>query len=871
MKRTILLISMLLAGTLLMAAVQQYTFSFDQPEIVLTDDQAVLIYENCHNMGNEGEPVLPQFNATMLLPQGEELQEVRIISTLYYPEPQNLQLKPAARQFPISVKQPDDYQVIPDKEIYNSSDPYPGKLITAENTHFLSGHSIAGFLICPVEFIPAIKQVRFLQEITVEMISDPSQRANAAQSLLRGDDMTVNRVDDLVENPSQRLSYLYQGQQRDEDYDLLLITSSELLPAFQEYLDFKMSTGFTVATEIVSDIYANYTGQDDAEKVRNCIIDYYQNHNIDYLILGGDSDGDNPNNVIVPHRGFSVLDDPTLPSDMYFSGLDGNWNSDGDNSWGESNEMDLYAEISVGRICVDSAQEIINATNKLMMYQNTPVVADIEKALMIGEELNDSPWTFGGDYKDEIANGSSNNGYTTVAIDPNFNINRLYERDIDWSKFDVFSEFNDFGVNLLNHLGHSNPTYNMKMNNNDLTTTNFTNDGINRGYVIGYSQGCYNGSFDNWHFSGYYTEDCFAEKFTTIETGEVASIANSRYGWYQPGGTNSSSQYYDRQFYDAIFGQEVTIIGDTNRRSKETDVTYMQYDSYFRWTAYELNLFGDPSMDIWTAEPIDIYTEYPVSIPIGSSTIQFMTDVPFARIALVQDGTLIGRCLTNETGTAVLETFEPIIEVDEIQVSIIAHNRNRHTGSIIVVSDQPYVIYDSYFINDSAGNDNQLPDFSEEILLDVDFYNVGNQPAENLTAVLVCDDEYVTITDQEEDLGNIPPGQIITFEAAFNFVIDDIITDQHRLDFTLSVTGDERETWNSYFSIFLNAPQLSAGSLEIDDYLGDDNGILDPGETALIMINTINSGHAATPPAIADLTCSNEMITITPVNTELGS
>ncbi len=85
----------------------------------------------------------------------------------------------------------------------------------------------------------------------------------------------------------------------------------------------------------------------------------------------------------------------------------------------------------------------------------------------------------------------------------------------------------------------------MKMYTSDVNTTNFKNNGVTRGYVIGYSQGCYNGSFDNRGSSGYYSNgDCFAEQITTLQTGMVAAIANSRYGWYSPNSTNGGHHKY---------------------------------------------------------------------------------------------------------------------------------------------------------------------------------------------------------------------------------------------------------------------------------------------------------------------------------------
>jgi len=869
MKRFSAILILLVFATILMADIIHTDFSFTRPDLEVRDGYTEIIMEKCVNLGDEGYPSLPRFSAEVLLPPGHELEMVNIISTEFIEIDKDLTVKPAARQFPISVKIDDNYKVIPNQEIYNSSGWYPEDVITPGQTHFLSGHAIAIFGINPIRYYPTQNKVEYLSEIVLEIKTGPTARANQALDNLKYDNQIQSRISAIVRNPDLTSAYFYPENNRDDEYDILLISNQALLPSFDEYIAFKQSTGYIIATETIENIYSNYTGQDNAEKVRNCIIDYYQNYNIDYVILGGDSDGNDPANAVVPHRGFSVLDDPTLPSDLYFSGLDGTWNDDGDGYWGESNEIDTYSEISVGRICVDMVSEIENSTHKLYMYQDQPVVDDIEKALMIGEELNDSPWTFGGDYKDQIVYGSSANGYTTVGISENFTVNTLYDRDFNWGANDLYEQFNDIGINLVNHLGHSNPTYNMKISNSDLTTYNFTNDGVTRGYPIGYSQGCYNGSFDNWHFSGFYTEDCFAEKFSGLETGEVACIANSRYGWYQPGGTNSSSQYYDRQFYDAIFGQEVTKIGDTNRRSKEVDVNLMISDGYYRWVAYETNLFGDPSMDIWTAIPTEIYANYPVSIPIGSSEINFQTDSPFARIALIQNEELIGRGVADETGICLVTAFETIQSPEIITVSIIGHNKIRHQGSIVVVSDQPYIIYDSHQISDESGNNNQQPDYSEEISLDVSFYNVGNQLANNVTAQLLIDDEYIELLDGEEDLGTVAAETIITIEDAFSFQIADIIADQHRSDFTLEITGD-RDQWTSYFSIFLCAPVLSPGEMIVNDVYGNDNGILDPGETAQLTIQTNNIGHADSPQATASLSCNNEDITISEVVTDLG-
>ncbi len=846
---------------------QTYSFHFDKPVISQTTDGfSQIIYPNCMNQGKEGTPELPYRGIDLLLPYNYELLSATVVSVTFYPTEYGIKIKPASKPVPISHFNGIITPPFPDKTIYDSGDPYPAGILGPPATNYLCGHGIASFTLCPVIYIPANEEARFIQDITIKIKTHASARASEATRFLRTSPEVENRIRHIVDNPDVLGDYPDDPVRDNDDYDLLLISNSALMPSFDDYVSYKTSVGFLVKQVTTEEIYAQYSGDDDQEKIRNCIIDYYTNHGIRYVILGGDADPANPNDRIIPHRGLTAVDDDDIASDMYYSNLDGNWNNDGDNQWGEPGEADLYSEVSIGRLCVDNTTEIANFTHKLYMYQDAPVTADVEKALILGEQLDSQTW--GGTYKDEIVNGSSNNGYTTTGFPDNFTITKLYDMSGGWDKTDIFHQFDDIGVNLMNHLGHSNVDYNMKMYNSDLTTTNFTNDGVTRGYVIGYSQGCYNGSFDNRNDYGYYGDDCFAEVFTGLETGEVAAIANSRYGWYDPGGTNSSSQYYDRQFFSAIFGDNITAIGRTNAASKEVDVSYINNDEYCRWVAYETNLFGDPSLDIWTAVPTDIIASYPVSITIGSSELPFETDAPYARIAVMQSGVLIGRAVADDDGNATV-TFATLTDPAPLDVSIIAHNKNRHTGSVLVVSNQPYIIYQYYSIDDEQGNGNGVPDYGESILLSLALRNVGDQPAANANVTLSTTDPYITITDNSQFYGTIEAGEIVEENDAFGFDISTDVPDQHVVTFDIEIVA--QDTWTASFSMVINAPMLTIGHFIINDTTGgNSNGNIDPGETVQIIVKSSNLGHSDCSDAFAQLTSTSEWLTVPETTDTIG-
>lgn len=863
MNRNFLLLFTLLLGNVVFLKSQnlEFTYHFEYPELKTTGDGfSEIAIPECRNWGEEGNPSVPFYGADVLLPAGKEIADIEIVFLSYYDEITGINLAPAPKLFPVSKGIDEGYKPVPNPEIYSSDKPFPAKIINNISTGFLQGHSIGSYSICPLIFLPMDQKIIVIRDIVVRVHYQTTEKATKALSFLKNSVITEKRIINIVENAGLLKDYVYPSS-KSEESDILLITKNSLLSSFSEYIEFKESTGFFVSTMVTEDIFTQYEGVDNMEKIRNCIIDYYGNYGIEYVILGGDADPNSSTDRIVPHRGFAAMDDEDIPSDMYYCCLDGTWDDDGNLLWGEQGETDLYAEVAIGRLCIDNATEVANFTNKLKLYQNNPVVADIKKVLMVGEELNNNPPTYGDTYKEEIAIGTSNHGFTTAGVPTDYQISRLYDTQGGWDKYDVFQKFNTTGANLLNHLGHSNVTYNMRMETSDLTTSNFTNNGTTRGFVIGYSQGCYNGSFDNRDdWGGYGTTDCFAEKITTIGTAEVAAVANSRYGWYAPGNTNSTSQYVDRQFFDAIFGEDITVIGFVNSDSKEDNASYFTNDANMKWVVYETNLFGDPSMDIWTDTPTDIVATYPSQISIGALAVNVSTNAPFSRIGMVQNGELIGRAIANSNGNASVQFTSPVTGSEPIEVSVIAHNRNRHQGTITVFTNQACVLFDSFQISDPTGNNNGIADFGELINISLGVKNVGQLPANNVSVTLSSSSGYALLNDNLEIYGNFEPEQTIFIDNAFSFVVAPDVPDQFEIPFNVAATAGS--TWNSTFNMTASAPVLGLTDYIISDPTGNNDGRLDPGESVSISFEAINTGHSNAPVTSAELLTSCNYITI---------
>jgi len=375
------------------------------------------------------------------------------------------------------------------------------------------------------------------------------------------------------------------------DYEYVIITDQELFNArgeynFQDLRDHKMARGVSTTIVTTEWIYPRYSGtrpdgeEDNPTRIRNFIIDAYQTWGTKYVLLGGDGDaGGESGDNIIPARYFTdngLYGVPQIAADMYYACLDGTFDYNANGVYGElgdgpeGGEVDLFAEVYVGRAPADSAEEVSNFVRKTIVYENSDP-EDLKEALILGENLG---WNVTGcDFQDEIENGTCNHDYCTVGFPEDYDITKLCDDrgDPAWGKNDLIPLLNK-GSHLISHLGHANVNTVMHLVNSDVDA--LTNDK----YFLAYSQGCYCGSFDNQPVGGggggcFITNlnlgpsssasaattdyDSIAEHFVTQPSGAFAVIMNSRYGWGNRDNTNGPSQHFNREFIDAYFGEEL--------------------------------------------------------------------------------------------------------------------------------------------------------------------------------------------------------------------------------------------------------------------------------------------------------------------------
>ncbi len=379
----------------------------------------------------------------------------------------------------------------------------------------MNGYAIALSSFTPVKYNPASGQISFYQQVTVRVHTTPNSNSSKALENLQHSETIKNRIEGFIQNPAVSKQYPIPSKSSD-DYQLLIITTSQFESEFANLVDMYTNRGLKLQLVTKETINSTISGDDTQDKIRNFIIQEYQDNNVEFVLLGGDVEH-------IPYRGFycyvesgSGYEDSDIPADLYYSALDGNWNDDGDNKWGEIGEDDLLPEIAVARFPFSNSTELANLINKSVSYQNSPVLGELTNALMAGEWLYSNPDTYGSDYLETLIGYQNENGYETWGIPGDYNYTKLYEVNSSWSANDLIAEINA-GKQFVHHVGHANSNYVAYLSNSDITNANFSGaNGTDHNFTIMQSAGCICGAFDD--------NDCIMEKMVNIQNFAVAVV-----------------------------------------------------------------------------------------------------------------------------------------------------------------------------------------------------------------------------------------------------------------------------------------------------------------------------------------------------------
>ncbi|MBI9035547.1 MAG: T9SS type A sorting domain-containing protein [Bacteroidales bacterium] len=865
MKRvvSILLLSLIILGV--RANVTEITYHFQNYQIVKMEAYSVLHFEGTNNISAIGHPTIPYQHCQILLPYGHRADSIEYIAEDVHEFEESIRLYPY--QPAINSSSEKRSELLYDHSVYQSSDAYPQKKHGIISTNHINGYSVANIAFTPVSYIPKTGNLSFSQSVSIRVFTSPDPQKVEYLKNYNGSKTTQSKIAAIVDNPEQIEEYPEESR-NENDYEILIICPSLFQDSFTDYRNNYFKRGYKSEIITVEYIESSMTGIDLQEKIRNYIIQEYQNYKIDYVLLAGDVE-------YIPYRGLyckvesqiTVIDND-IPSDLYYSALDGNWNYNNNNLWGEIGEEDLYPEVALGRFPCSNTDELHNMITKSLRYQNTPIVNEIKHVVLAAENMEWEPISWGSDFLELHIGNHQEYEYDTHGFPYPFEIEKLYEVQNSWIGQDLIDQVN-MGRSMIYHCGDANADYVLKLNSSEILEENFYGaNGFDHSFPVIYAQGGECAAFD--------INDCIAERMLSIPTFASAFIGNSRFGWYNSGQAEGPSQHLHREFTDALFGSNNTPIGSAFVESKTESAPWINVsDSYeagaMRYSIYDCNLLGDPAMNIWTSYPMGLIVDYAQVIPVSTEIYNLEVhsingNTSGLRCAFIQNDTIKGVGITYEYGEATIIFDSPISQVGEAHLSISGSNCYTTAYDITIIpAEGAYVTIVSYMIDDGLGNHNGIINNGESIRMDMEMQNIGVDDAIDVKSVVSTDSPYIVMTDSTTYYDDMDSGESTLILHAVQFDVLDGIPDQYVVNFDVIAYDIGNQAWNSEIHMVADAPHLTTSNdIIIDDFVnGNGNGSIDPGEIVQLKVKLINDGHALAKQINAQLTSENPQISIT--------
>ena len=805
---------------------------------------------------DEGAPDLPVINRYIAVPQGATA--IVNITNSRVEHLGKMDILPAAGIPLDTEKGPLEYKK--NNEIYLSNNLYPSKAVVISEPMKIRGLDVVMLSINPFQYNPVTKEVIVNRDLEIDIefsggnghFGEDKYRNRFWDPILR--DAVIN---------DESISFDYDSNRGTKstgcDYLIIIPDDDDFMAWADTIKVFRQRQGILTNVVTISEV-----GGNTSSAIEAYINDAYNNWDIPPAAV-----------LLLADYGNSGVGITSPIYDSYCIS---------DNKYADVNN-DHLPDITFARMTARNAVELELLVNKALNYErnpptnpgfyDNPITAmgwQTERWFQICSEviagyftnvLGKSPVRENALYDGSPSDGWSSATNTSTIINY-FGASGLgYIPDTPWY-------LNDFGGNatrvnndinagafLLQHRDHGNVTVWGEPSYNNSNVSGTTNTDLT--YI--FSINCLTGKFNTGG-------DCLVEKFHRHEHAALGVI----------GATESSYSFVNDTYvwgmYDNMW-PDFLPEEDENPMSRGVlpafgNVAGKYFLQQSGWpyntgnkevTYYLFHAHGDAFTQLYYEVPQNLVVNHDVVMLSGLDYFTVTADEG-SFICLTVDNEIIATA----EGTGESIDIEIPIQLPGITVDIVVTKQNyyRYENSIGVIPPEgAYCIYDIHQINDSLGNDNGFVEFDEEILISMAVKNLGNEDAPDVVVTLVSDNEFCTMIDTTENYDTIVMEGVVNKEYAYKFYIADNIPDQTSLEFDVKACDALDSVWMSKLYITVDAPLITPDLMLVDDSeTGNDNGMLDPGETAKLKFLTTNLGHCDISDVLISIIPYNNYITV---------
>jgi len=419
--------------------------------------------ENFGRLLVPGKPSLPSRIFSIAIPPGAKVTDVNFDTGEGIALPEKYEIAPAS--LPRAIGSENPYAYGQNKKMceenhnsaYGSDDPYPPSAVEFVRTSGYRGYNLVDVRVTPFAYRPLSGRLTHYPETTIHVNYEfpGGTDGEVTDSLER----TERIAEEIIFNYDQAKNWYPKGASIGRGtHDYVIITLDSLTSSVTPLVDWETSKGRTVEVVTTSWIDANYGGYDLAEKMRNFLRDKYPSGEwgIEDVLLVGHYDD------VPMRRTWQDVGYGKPETDFYYAELslpdERSWDADGDHNYGEdSDPIDFYSEVNVGRIPWSDAATVLSICEKSVAYEHNSDSSFKKNILLLGaffhsdtdnamlmEAKVDQPWM----------------SYWTMT--------KMYEKNSDyWSSYEcdypllhsnVMSVWPDGKYAFVSWAGHGSPT-----------------------------------------------------------------------------------------------------------------------------------------------------------------------------------------------------------------------------------------------------------------------------------------------------------------------------------------------------------------------------------------------------------------------------
>ena len=541
-------------------------------------------------------------------------------------------------------------------------------------------------------------------------------------------------------------------------YELVVITSDALKPAFSRFLNLKWSMGIPTEIVTVEWIYQNFTGIDRQEKIRNFIRYTRDNLNARYILLGGDVGIVPTRTLYIPMNG---TDDDFIPGDFYYMCLDGNFNADGDTLFGEPEDnVDYTPDISVTRLPVNNEADIEAYLEKEIRYVFHP--GDyLNRAIFIGSDIT-TPGS-GAQFCREVEDSFPDRFDKVEFFEENDTVNNNKDEVIDSLNRGAGFVYGNLHAQsfdrMLLNFSPRRPLTNFDV---DHYLTNEESPGF---YDI---VTCHIGGFD---------VDALAEHLIRNSTGAIGVYATTRLNY------PVITIRFNKFFYSQLFNGGVKRIGDLDRLVRYNFASNASNYISYRYVTFSYEMFGDPTLKLWTGIPDSFTVVFPDSINTSTRILHVEVidtsgePIEGARVVAYLPGIFMSSDSTDFRGEVNLPVF-PFIP-----------------GSLsIYVEKDGFKNFIDYVVVTPGNNSVSLTSKTftpfpiepgDMVSVSISIINTGLNSISNLVFRVDSEDSCITFLDSTEFLNHLSIGDTVNITDAFRFIVGGSVSNGLKTEITI--------------------------------------------------------------------------------------